>query len=95
MYVGFPIKWVEVFNLYSILSKVLRIQSMEIISSIYKFMKEEADKKIVTILLLKAYERTAVTTGISECIVTKVVDLKKLNTSENDEMKYFSAPNKC
>lgn len=75
--------------------KVIHSQSREIVSNVYKFMKEEADRGTLTIPLSKARQRTAAATGVSERIVTKInTELQKLNESRESELTCFSTPNK-
>lgn len=58
-------------------------------------MKREADNKSVTIPIAKARERTAVATGVSERVVTKInAELKKLRFTEEDQNNKFVTPKK-
>lgn len=71
----------------------LRGQSREIVSNVYKFMKEEADKSTCTIPIAHARERTAKASGVSVRLVSKILsEREKLKTSEAGQS--FSTPNK-
>lgn len=74
--------------------KVIHSQTREVVSNVYRFMKEEADQKSVTIPLPKARQRTAAATGVSERVVSKINnELKNLVTSEENETSFLT-PNK-
>ena len=76
--------------------KVLNGQNREIISKMFKFMKEEANNKEVVIPVVRAREQTAAATGVSERVVTKInkelIQIKKCN--EGDRLSSFVIPNK-
>lgn len=74
--------------------KKVHSQAREIVSNVYRFMKEEAVRGAVTIPLQKARERTAAATGVSEREVTRInSEFQKLLVSE-DEVKIFKTPDK-
>jgi transposase len=75
--------------------KALNGQSREIISNVYAFMKEEASKKMCTIPMTKARERTAAATGVSVRVVSKInKELETLKSREDGHSKTFSTPGK-
>lgn len=72
--------------------KVLGSQGREIVTNVYKFMREES--KGVTIPMTKARERTAAATGVSMRTISRINrELDSLTVSD-DEEKSFSTPNK-
>lgn len=77
--------------------RVLHSQSREIVSNVYRFMKDEAQKGTVVIPLSKARLRTSTATGVSERVVSNInselADVS--NISEGNGEKSFSTPNKC
>lgn len=75
-------------------NRVIHSQGREIISNVYKFMKEEADGKTLNIPLEKARQRTAAATGVSERIVTQInSELKNMKVSDQC-VASFTTPNK-
>lgn len=74
--------------------KVLNSQSREIVSNVYKFMKEESISGTPNIPVKKARERTAAATGVSIRSISRInKELDYLRVSE-DEPKAFLTPNK-
>lgn len=74
--------------------KVLNSQSREIVSNVFKFMKEESVSGTPKIPLKKARDRTAAATGVSIRSVSRInKELHSLRVSE-DKPKSFLTPNK-
>lgn len=84
----------EIKSKVGIGGKVLNSQSREIVSNVYKFMKEESVSGTPNIPLKKARDRTAAATGVSIRSVSRINrELTSLKVSE-DEVKSFLTPNK-
>lgn len=74
--------------------KVLNSQSREIVSNVYKFMREECASGAVTIPIQKARERAAVATGVSVRTISRInKELDAIRVSE-EENKSFTTPQK-
>lgn len=75
----------EIKSKVGIGGKVLTSQSREIVSNVYKFMKEESVSGTPNIPLKKARDRTAAATGVSIRSVSRINrELTSLKVSEDE-----------
>lgn len=76
------------------MGKVLNSQSREIVSSVYKFMKEESNSG-VTIPMQKARERTAAATGVSLRTISRInKELEAVRVSDGEKCLVTPKKNK-
>lgn len=91
---GYKCKMTDFKSKVGIGGKVLNSQSREIVSNVFKFMKEEC-KSGVLIPMQKARERTAAATGVSLRTVSRINrELDAIKVSEGNDNKSFITPQK-